>query len=92
MGKCGAPVVLEDKPVGILGATPGSWGTRLAQSLLRHTLTASGALVMPAPQLYLHNAAELFDAQGRLSDPGTQDLLVGFLESFREWVRRQQEP
>jgi chromate reductase len=88
----GEPVVLEGKPVGILGATPGSWGTRLAQSMLRHTLTACGALVMPAPQLYLRSAAELFDAQGRLIDSRTQDSLAGFLASFDEWVRRQQEP
>ncbi len=88
----GEPEVLEGKPVGILGATPGSWGTRLAQSVLRHTLTACGALVMPTPQLYLRSAAELFDAQGRLIDSRTQDLLAGFLASFGEWVRSQQEP
>lgn len=88
----GDPVVLEGKPVGILGATPGSWGTRLAQSVLRHTLAACGALVMPTPQLYLRSAAELFDAQGRLIDARTQDLLAGFLASFGEWVRSQQEP
>jgi chromate reductase len=88
----GEPVVLDGKPAGILGATPGSWGTRLAQSMLRHTLTACGALVMPAPQLYLRSAAGLFDAQGRVIDSRTQDSLVAFLASFDEWLRRQQGP
>ena len=88
----GEPVVLEGKPVGILGATPGSWGTRLAQSVLRHTLTACGALVMPAPQLYLRSAAGLFDVQGRVIDSTTQASLVAFLASFDEWLRRQQGP
>jgi chromate reductase, NAD(P)H dehydrogenase (quinone) len=88
----GEPVVLEGKAVGILGATPGNWGTRLAQSMLRHTLTACGALVMPTPQLYLRSAAELFDAQGRLIDSGTQDSLAVFLAAFDEWMRRQQWP
>lgn len=87
----GQPVVLEGKPVGILGATGGSWGTRLAQSVLRHTLTACGALTMPVPQLYLRNAADQFDAEGRLIDARTRDSLGGFLGAFEQWVRTMQQ-
>ena len=39
--------VLAGKPVAIIGASPGRWGTRLAQSHLRHVLYATEALVMP---------------------------------------------
>lgn len=88
----GEPVVIEDKPVGILGITPGVWGTRIAQSQLRHALTACGAIVMPVPQLYLRGAAELFDADGRLIDARTRDSLAEFLAAFASWVRKQRGP
>ena len=81
----GEPVVIEDKPVAILGATPGPWGTRIAQSQLRHALAACGALVMPAPQLYLRSAAQLFDEHDRLIDARTLDLLQTFLAAFAAW-------
>jgi chromate reductase, NAD(P)H dehydrogenase (quinone) len=84
----GEPVAVEDKPVGILGVTPGAWGTRIAQSQLRHALTACGAIVMPVPQLYLRSAAELFDADGQLIDARTRDLLAAFLAAFAAWVHK----
>jgi chromate reductase len=88
----GEPVVIEDKPIGILGVTPGAWGTRIAQSQLRHALTACGAIVMPAPQLYLRSAGELFDADGRLIDTRTVDSLAEFLAAFATWVHKLREP
>jgi len=84
--------VIEDKPIGILGVTPGAWGTRIAQSQLRHALTACGAIVMPAPQLYLRSAGELFDADGRLIDTRTVDSLAEFLAAFATWVHKLREP
>jgi len=79
---------LAGKPVAIMGATQGAWGTRLAQAALRQTLTACGALVMPAPQLYVRSAAELFDLEGDLRDERTSASLKGFLESFEQWITR----
>jgi len=83
----GQPSVLDGKSMAILGATAGQWGTRLAQSALRHSLAACEAFVMPAPQLYVHRAAELFDGP-RLVDARTRDALANFLVSFRRWIRR----
>jgi len=40
--------VLVRKPVCIVGATAGPWGTRLAQAALRQVLGATESLVMPA--------------------------------------------
>ena len=50
--------VLEGKPVAIVGATTGAWGTRLAQSQLRHALAATGARTLPAPMLFIRDAAQ----------------------------------
>jgi chromate reductase len=78
--------VLEGKPAAILGASAGPWGTRLAQAGLRHTLAACGALVMPVPQVYVRDAAALFDAEGRLTDPRTRDQLARFTAAFASWI------
>ena len=86
----GEPVPLEGKPVAIMGATPGAWGTRLSQAALRQTLTACGAFIMPAPQVYVRSAAELFDPEGNLKDERTTGSLKRFLESFEQWIKRLQ--
>jgi chromate reductase len=88
----GKPEVLAGKPVGIVGATVGPWGTRLAQAALRQTLTACGALIMPAPQVYLRNARELFDAEGNLIEPRARESLTNFVASFDRWIRAQRPP
>ena len=88
----GEPELLAGKPVGIVGATAGSWGTRLAQAALRQTLTACGALIMPAPQVYLRNAGELFDAEGNLIEPRARESLATFVVSFDRWIRALRPP
>ena len=42
---------LVDKPVGILGASPGRGSTARAQAQLRETFVFTGACVMPQPEL-----------------------------------------
>ena len=80
--------VLAGKPVAVIGATPGPWGTRLAQKELRHVLTATGSFVLPAPAIYIRGAASLFDENGRLTDPATRERLGRLLAAFAEWIRR----
>ena len=80
--------VLVGKPIAIMGATSGRWGTRLAQSHLRHVLYAAESLVLPAPALFVRDAADLFDASGRLTDPSTRASLTKLLASFADWIVR----
>jgi chromate reductase, NAD(P)H dehydrogenase (quinone) len=68
-----------------MGATAGRWGTRLAQSAVRQVLAATGARVLPAPQLYVAGAEALFDEEGRLSDGATRRQLAAVLAAFAEW-------
>lgn len=77
---------LEGKPVAITGVTTGPWGTRLAQTLVRQTLTATQALVMPQPMLYLRDAETLFD-DGALVDESSRERLADFLVAFSDWIR-----
>jgi chromate reductase len=78
--------ILIGKPVAILGASTGRWGTRLAQAALRQTLTATEAHVMPAPMLFVRDAEHVFDGDGTLCDVGTSQALHAFLSAFSSWI------
>jgi chromate reductase len=84
--------VLAGKPVAVLGASSGPWGTRLAQASVRQVLHTCGALVMPAPSLFVARAAERFDAQGWLTDTATLQSLQSFLLAFESWMERVAVP
>jgi chromate reductase, NAD(P)H dehydrogenase (quinone) len=82
----GAPdEVLAGKPIAVIGATAGPWGTRLAQSALRHTLYATESLVMPAPSMFVRESDKLF-ADGRLTDQRTRERLHVVLTAFARWM------
>ncbi|MFC5742705.1 NADPH-dependent FMN reductase [Dyella tabacisoli] len=75
--------VLAGKPVAVIGASTGRWGTRLAQTALRQVLFATGSVVLSGPAVYLNNGAAAFDAQGRLIDPATRASLGHVLDMMR---------
>jgi chromate reductase, NAD(P)H dehydrogenase (quinone) len=80
--------VLLEKPMAVLGASAGPWGTRLAQASLRQVLHTCGALVMPAPALFVANAAARFDENGALTDQATGQSLQRFVLAFEQWMAR----
>lgn len=80
--------VLAGKPVAVVGASTGMWGTRLAQSSLRQVLTASECLVLPAPSVFVRDAAALFGDDGRLLDERTGHVLSAMLSAFDRWIER----
>lgn len=84
--------VLPEKPVAVLGASSGPWGTRLAQASLRQVLHTCGALVMPAPTLFVANAASRFDADGALADLAIVPSLQSFTLAFERWMERVAPP
>lgn len=79
--------VLAGKPVAIIGASSGRWGTRLAQAAVRQVLAATESLAMPAPALYLREAGKLFDEHG-LADATTRESLAALLAAFARFIRR----
>src|SRR5512140_3319868 len=62
----------NDKPVAILGASPGGFGTILSQHHLRQTFVFTNMHPLMNPQVYVSKAAEKFDAEGRLTDAETR--------------------
>jgi chromate reductase len=79
---------LNGKPVGIMGASPGMAGTARAQLQLRQAFTFTDSYCMPQPELLVARAAEKFDAQSRLTDQKTRELLGAFLLALSAWTRR----
>ncbi len=79
---------LNDKPVGVIGASPGLTGTARGQSQLRQAFEFTNSYAMPQPELLVFRAHEKFDAQGRLTDEPTRRFLQQYLEAFAAWVMR----
>jgi chromate reductase len=86
LSRPGPGEVLVGKPVAVIGASSGRWGTRLAQSALRQVLYATEALVLPKPALFVREAAGLFDGAAQLVDPPTREQLKAVLAAFVRWI------
>jgi len=86
LSRPGPDEVLASKPVAVIGASAGQWGTRLAQSALRQVLFATESLVMVRPALFVREAAGVFDEAGRLVDQPIRERLGAFLTAFADWI------
>jgi NAD(P)H-dependent FMN reductase len=80
------PRVFGDKPLALMGATPGMGGTRLAQSAWLPVLRALGTRTWSGQQFYLAGAATVFDAGGTLTDERIRKLLSEFMTGFARFV------
>jgi NAD(P)H-dependent FMN reductase len=80
------PRVFGDKPVAIMGATPGVGGTRLSQSAWLPVLRTLGTRAWSGKQLYVAGAGQVFDAEGRLVDEKIKKLLTEFMAGFSSFV------
>lgn len=78
--------VFGDKPVAIMGATPGRGGTRLAQNAWLPVLRTLGMRAWFGEQLYVAGAGKVFDAEGRLVDATIKKLLSEFMAGFAAFV------
>lgn len=79
---------LRDKPVAILGATPGPGATARAQANLREAFVFVGAVVMPLPEVLVASATQHFDADGNLTDPEIRASIVELVEALARWTVR----
>jgi chromate reductase, NAD(P)H dehydrogenase (quinone) len=79
---------LQHKPVAIVGATPGRWGTVRSQLALRQALMFPACPVMPAPLMTIAGAREHFDEDGNLTDAEFRTQLAAVLEAFATWIQK----
>lgn len=79
---------LSGRPVAVIGASTGPWGTRISQTLLRQMLLSVEAIVMPAPTLFVANVEQLLGPDGELADVETIRRLERVVSSFSDWTRQ----
>lgn len=79
--------VYGGKPVALLGASPGGFGTLLAQNAWLPVLRALGADLWNGGRMLVSRASSAFDAEGRLTDEQARERLRSFLSGFVEFSR-----
>jgi chromate reductase, NAD(P)H dehydrogenase (quinone) len=77
---------LRRKPVAIMGASTGLYGTARAQADLRKVLVYNDALVLQRPEVMVPKAAAAF-ADGELVDEAAGGFLRQLLENLSAWTR-----
>jgi NAD(P)H-dependent FMN reductase len=83
------PRVFGDRPVALLGATPGPGGTLLAQTAWLPVLRTLTMRPWFGPRLGVAGAAKVFDESGRLVDEAIRGRLSAFLAGFADFARRR---
>jgi chromate reductase, NAD(P)H dehydrogenase (quinone) len=81
---------LVDKPVAIMGASRGGFGTVLAQHQFRQMCVHNNMHPLNRPQVFISRAPEKFDEEGRLIDERTGLQIRSLLEALVVWARRLQ--
>lgn len=79
---------LLGKPVAIMGASTGNFGTVRAQLHLRQVLTHIGALPLGKPEVLVARAEQAFDGKGKLVDESARGFLRELLVALAEWSDR----
>ena len=77
---------LLNKPIAVIGATPGMWGTvRMQMNFLGIYLYMNMKPVYK-PEILVSKAGEKFDKEGNLIDEKTKELLQQKLEALKELI------
>ena len=78
--------VFGGRPVALAGASPGAFGTMLAQAAWLPVVRALGMRPFFGASLYVSHAHKAFDEAGRLTDDAVRERLRRFLEGFAAFV------
>jgi chromate reductase len=81
--------VLAQKPIGILGASPGPVGTARAQGQLKQVLSGTASDLFPFPELTIGQASNKFGQEGQVEDERLRASLTRFITSYCEWLERR---
>lgn len=81
---------LIDKPVAVVGASPGNFGAVRAQTDLRRLMSSVSGLVLPRPELLVSNVNKKVDEQGIIIDEATRKVYQTLLESFVAFIKHAQ--
>ena len=76
------------KPSGVIGTSPGSIGTAVAQSHLRGVLCFCNSPLMNNVEAYIHFKPGLISAEGEVSDEGTAEFLRNYMTELQSFIER----
>lgn len=79
---------LDGKPVAMMGASTGLYGTARAQMHLRQVFAFTNMLPVQRPQVQITQAQGKFDEQGRLADEKSREMVRRLLEALQAWALR----
>lgn len=80
--------VFGNRPVALVGATPGRGGTLLAQAAWLPILRALNAHAWFGPRLVVSSAGQAFDSDGHLKDEALRAQLGPFLAGFAAFIHQ----
>jgi NAD(P)H-dependent FMN reductase len=80
--------VFGGRPVAVIGASPGGFGTLLSQTAWLPVLKTLGTQTWAGGRLQVSRAGEVFDANGALKDARVRDRLRAFLAGFAAFAAR----
>lgn len=83
--------VWRDRPTVIMGASPGSFGTTLAQVAWLPIMRTLGADYWNGGRMLLPNANNAFDEDGKLKDDATVERLTKFMAGFVDCVKEARD-
>jgi len=81
--------IFSGRHIAVMGASPGGFGTVMAQSAWLPVLKALGVQHWSGGRVLASRAHELFDAEGIISDERFRDQLSGFVQTFARFVRAE---
>lgn len=81
--------VFGGKPVGVIGASPGGFGTILAQNAWLPVFRALGADFWAGGRMLVSRAGTVFDGDGNLTDERTREALAHYLTGFVNYARKR---
>ena len=79
-------LVFGGKPVALMGASPGAFGTILSQDAWLPVLRTLGMDLWTSGKLMVSRANDVFDEQGQLVDAKTEQRLARFLRGFADYA------
>jgi len=83
--------VFGDRPVAVIGASPGGFGTILSQNAWWPVLRTLRTNPWYGGRLMVSHAGSVFDDEGRLSDDKVRIQLQEFMAGFIRFVAAQQQ-
>ncbi|MBL5975090.1 MAG: NAD(P)H-dependent oxidoreductase [Candidatus Leucobacter sulfamidivorax] len=78
----------DGKPAAVIGTSPGSIGTAVAQQHVRGVLSFLAAPTLAQPEGYLQDRPGLITEDGEITDDGTREFLVSWLGAFHAHIQK----